>query len=421
MHNKYGLTRDIPIAIKRLVRKRCGYGCVICGRAIVQYHHFDPPFAEAKSHAAESLTLLCGTCHDKQTRGLLTDDVVRRFNANPICHRRGFTQDDFLFALQVPYAELGDGTCSLRCKFPILYDHHPVLSFSDPEEDGAPVRLNAEFNDDRGGTIINIEDNEWRARADHIDLETSANRLLIRDATSVILELSHSAVAGPRVSRLQMLYKGFQVNVTKDRVEVTSPQGKSSLVLEEVTVVGEVGLRLSSTGITCLGGRRPATPEEILAFDAQTKADYAVLGLHNGHLKDWEFTNSLAILPLFAFYNLTDDCPLSISLDGENAKLPLFTSCERALAFADNAGIDISIITTNFNHTLKTIGEDTAIIINPDDRFGFDYPIDHCRLLREIARVGERMLAPPDFTGVKLTPEIIRSLRLAAHPNNGRR
>lgn len=30
-NNKYGLTRDIPEDVKRKVRKRCGFGCVICG------------------------------------------------------------------------------------------------------------------------------------------------------------------------------------------------------------------------------------------------------------------------------------------------------------------------------------------------------------------------------------------------------
>ena len=33
--NKHGLSRDIPRAVKTVVRRRCGFGCVICGNAIV--------------------------------------------------------------------------------------------------------------------------------------------------------------------------------------------------------------------------------------------------------------------------------------------------------------------------------------------------------------------------------------------------
>ncbi|GAH43227.1 unnamed protein product, partial [marine sediment metagenome] len=48
--NQYGLSRYIPLEIKRAVRQKCGFGCVVCGSTIYQYHHFDPPFNEAKQH-----------------------------------------------------------------------------------------------------------------------------------------------------------------------------------------------------------------------------------------------------------------------------------------------------------------------------------------------------------------------------------
>jgi hypothetical protein len=45
--NNHGLSRDIPDHVAREVRQRCGFGCVCCGSALYQYHHFDPLFREA--------------------------------------------------------------------------------------------------------------------------------------------------------------------------------------------------------------------------------------------------------------------------------------------------------------------------------------------------------------------------------------
>jgi hypothetical protein len=275
---------------------------VICGRAIVQYHHFDPPFADASQHRAEGITLLCGTCHDKENRGLLSDEIVRQCNADPACRRKGFTFDDFLFALKVPYAELGEGACLLRCKYPILYDHEVILAFSEPEVPGAPVRLNARFEDDNNGLLLHIEDNEWRVRSGHVDVETVANRLIIRDKAGVVLELHHSPIAGPRIVRMRMTYRGFRINVKKDEVHVIGPNPKRWARLSKVTMVTEVGIRLNSLGVPCLGGRFPATPEDVKNFSPVTKLDFAMVGFARGFLLPSEVALTLSGLPLYALY-----------------------------------------------------------------------------------------------------------------------
>ena len=48
--NQYDLSREIPADVKRAVRQACGYGCVICGSAIIEYEHVDPTFNEAREH-----------------------------------------------------------------------------------------------------------------------------------------------------------------------------------------------------------------------------------------------------------------------------------------------------------------------------------------------------------------------------------
>ena len=50
--------RNIPAEIKRQVRQRCGFGCIICGLPIYEYEHMEE-WAKVKRHRTEEITLLC--------------------------------------------------------------------------------------------------------------------------------------------------------------------------------------------------------------------------------------------------------------------------------------------------------------------------------------------------------------------------
>lgn len=107
--NKRGLCRDIPDAIKRDVRQRCGFGCVRCGSAIYRYHHFDPPFEEAETHVSDGITLLCGACHDL-AHGFLSRQTLQACNQNPKCFEQGFSCGPFDVGSSSPVVVLGNLT-----------------------------------------------------------------------------------------------------------------------------------------------------------------------------------------------------------------------------------------------------------------------------------------------------------------------
>lgn len=48
--NKHGLSRYIDAVIRRQIRQNCRFGCCICGNAIIDYEHVDPPFENATEH-----------------------------------------------------------------------------------------------------------------------------------------------------------------------------------------------------------------------------------------------------------------------------------------------------------------------------------------------------------------------------------
>ncbi len=74
--NKHGLSRYIPQHIKRELRQRSRFGCVICRRGFYQYEHIDPPFEDAKTHVPDRMCCLCGSCHDAVTRGQLSKALL---------------------------------------------------------------------------------------------------------------------------------------------------------------------------------------------------------------------------------------------------------------------------------------------------------------------------------------------------------
>ncbi|GAA3997406.1 hypothetical protein GCM10022211_03460 [Sphingomonas humi] len=86
MPNKHGLSRTIPADVKREVRQSCQFGCVRCRASLYQYDHFDPEYADATEHAADGIALLCPTCHDLKTKGVLTAARVRELKKD--CGRR---------------------------------------------------------------------------------------------------------------------------------------------------------------------------------------------------------------------------------------------------------------------------------------------------------------------------------------------
>ncbi len=84
----------IPDPTKREIRQRCGFGCVVCGCPIYDYHHMIP-FAKTHRHVASEITLLCDE-HHRQVPKLLTDEQVMKADLKPynVTHDKS---KDFIF------------------------------------------------------------------------------------------------------------------------------------------------------------------------------------------------------------------------------------------------------------------------------------------------------------------------------------
>jgi len=222
--NKHGLIRNIPNVIKRKVRKRCGFGCVVCGTAIVEYHHFEPEYSEAKEHKRKDITLLCPTCHSKVDKKIFDLDFIKKSDNNPKCKQVGFTKDVLYVGNEIISFKMG--SASFKRLVVVIYDGTPLIYFSPPEYEGGPLRLNATIYDKTGEQLLRIEDNEWKSGIEHYDLETQSKYLIIREKKGdVKLKLSIVAEKEISIEKMDMNYKGFRVKVEGGQFKVQTPKG----------------------------------------------------------------------------------------------------------------------------------------------------------------------------------------------------
>lgn len=80
----------IPEAIKREVRKQCGFGCAICGMPFFQYDHVEE-YSEVKEHTTENLVLLCPNHHAAKTTKKLSKERIIAAKHNPFNSNKSHT------------------------------------------------------------------------------------------------------------------------------------------------------------------------------------------------------------------------------------------------------------------------------------------------------------------------------------------
>ncbi len=225
MCNAFGLKREIPAATKRLIRQRCGFGCVICGLGIVQYEHVDPEFKNAKEHDPEAMALLCPGCHNKVTTGMWSKSRVKLAMRNPKCLEVGYSREFFDSFQNHPALRFG-GVLLKNCQTPIQVGGYPLISIKPPEGPGAPFLFSGTFTDSKGEVTLVIEDNEWKAYTRSWDVQVLGPRITIREGHRKIhLVLKANPPDELVVERLSMLLAGMKFEANGDLLRVTMPNG----------------------------------------------------------------------------------------------------------------------------------------------------------------------------------------------------
>lgn len=242
--NKYGLRRTVPEGVKRQVRQNCGFGCVCCGRSIVDYEHVDPDFAKARSHEAAKIALLCPLCHARVTRGLLSKEAVKAAMKAPHCKAHGFSFGELDPAKTHPFVVFA-GTTLTNCPVPVQVCGVPLLKIELPECVGGPYRLSASLSDGQGRPTVSIRRNEWRTSSDAWDVEQTGSRITVRSGPrDIALCVDFVPAAGIVIERVDMFVAGYRFVGNTDTLQVTTPSGGVSTFISCLTDNCAVGMSL---------------------------------------------------------------------------------------------------------------------------------------------------------------------------------
>jgi hypothetical protein len=246
--NKHGLDRYIPADVRRTVRQRDGFGCVVCGSAIYTYEHVDPEFADAEKHDARFITLLCAGCHDRVTRGLLSKDSVKEAMANPQSRVDGFSFGPLDIGSSAPEIRIGPVTAR-NVEVIVRAMGEDILKVEKPETSGGPYRVSAFLTNASGSETLRIDRNEWITSSSNWDVQVEGRRITIHDSPGdITLVLRAEPPHAVIIERLDMFHKGMQLEAQEDGdFTVVSPSGRrftaTGMNVEDCQVAIDVGAR----------------------------------------------------------------------------------------------------------------------------------------------------------------------------------
>lgn len=181
--NAAGLTRTIPEAVKREVRQRSKFGCVMCRSGFFEYEHITP-FAEVSQHDPAHICCLCASCHSRVTRGQLSKKTVRaRYEqiraADPV--EVGPPVGPLDFHRDTVSLTLGGLFYPPAMSTLLRYYGDDVIRLEPPQDDG-PGAISAIFTDDDGQPVLGLERNEWVGNPESWDIEVVGPRITVRKA-----------------------------------------------------------------------------------------------------------------------------------------------------------------------------------------------------------------------------------------------
>ena len=215
-----GTRPDIPDPIKREVRQRCGFGCVICGLPVYEYDHM-VGWAETERHQADEITLLCSQHHAEKTRGLRTREQIQAADAKPFNRQRGISAPFGLSldASEPPVIRMGSNwiTSPDDMTEAVVIDDFLIFGF---RREGSQLYLRLIVFNEYNQCELVIEDNVLVASTGVWDIQFEGQVLKVRRAArDIILQLRFEPPSTVRLERASLVYNGVLIEVKENAVD----------------------------------------------------------------------------------------------------------------------------------------------------------------------------------------------------------
>lgn len=208
----------IPDPIRREVRQRCGFGCVICGCPVYDYEHM-LEWSIVKRHVASEITLLCDKHHRAKTSRLLSPEIVKRANEKPFnLNRSASAPDPLYFEGEKAIVNIGD------CTFSTLYNGNetsltalqildkPIIKVT--LMDGHYL-LDIELFNKNNELLLSIKSSILEYSVGTWDIEFEGNTLTIREGSrDIFVEIAFESPDTVSIKRGNVYFKSVNVKIS---------------------------------------------------------------------------------------------------------------------------------------------------------------------------------------------------------------
>ena len=216
----------IPDPMKREVRQRCGFGCVMCGLPLYTYEHI-LGWANVHRHIAEELTLLCDLHQRESTNKLLPREQIIRADKDPYNLREGVSKPYTLhYEGSDCIVDLGGNVYSFRdegygTEFVALsLDDDPIINF---RLDSGHWLLNLNMYDKNDELILLIADNELIYSPNSWDIELVGHNLVIHEAhRKILIDILFEPPSQIKIQRGHFFHKGIEVEITQNSLKIVN-------------------------------------------------------------------------------------------------------------------------------------------------------------------------------------------------------
>ncbi len=195
--------------VKRTVRQKCGYACIICRQIPYDYDHWPHPYSGPESDRADNLILLCDSCHRKRP-STYSNIIIKQFLNNISRTPPGFS----LAATQSNFSIVWPGVTIQSRQSDIRIGGKEIVNIQVTDNPLEPVIITASFTNRAGHIVSEITRNEQshilKIFRDNVwDVQWLSNRGIFRQKLGdVYLDISLSS-SEIKIRRLCFCYKGI--------------------------------------------------------------------------------------------------------------------------------------------------------------------------------------------------------------------
>lgn len=243
----------IPEPMKREIRKRCNFGCVICGFPLYEYHHIND-WSVVKRHIVDDITLLCRRCHGEATNKLLPAELIVAANMMPHNRKHGVSSP-YRLHYSGDVCKYRLGTLSISCKYSSIGSHFVCLQIADePQcyfefENGQPL-LSAILRSYDGSEIVVINRNELLYNTLCWDVSFVGSTLIIREGHGqILLEIQFLPPHEIVIRRGRFFFNNGFIYVEPSKVSIYS---KCASSIDEIRCVTITDIHISGFNIAFL-------------------------------------------------------------------------------------------------------------------------------------------------------------------------